>query len=205
MTENCDCNNAGGATPGHSRLFSRTKYSLGLMTDTGRDLLFNDLVCGTGRNVLCLKKMKSRICGCVKVSRRDTQDLSHIHMVRSSRAKWDTGFFVVRWLDFVGKWLLFEQWLNVRAGDVLKSTQFRFPRGHVYFKEWSSVLQPTRLLSTSLQALPILPGYEVTEGREQRMGRGHRTLLPGIVCLPVFSSWSKHNRESRLPQTIGFC
>lgn len=47
------------------------KIFLGLMTDTGRDLLFNDLVCGTGRNVLCLKKMKSWICGCVKESRWD--------------------------------------------------------------------------------------------------------------------------------------
>lgn len=29
MTENCDCNNAGGATPDRSRLFNHTKYSSG--------------------------------------------------------------------------------------------------------------------------------------------------------------------------------
>lgn len=29
MTENCDCNNADGGAPDHSRLFNHTKYSLG--------------------------------------------------------------------------------------------------------------------------------------------------------------------------------
>lgn len=62
MTENCDCNNAYGAPP-RLQSFQPHEIFLGLMTDVGRDLLFNDLVCGTGRNVLCLKEKKSSICG----------------------------------------------------------------------------------------------------------------------------------------------
>lgn len=60
MTENCDCNNGNGAMPDHSCLLNRTKHSSGLITtDTGRDLLFNDLVCDTVQCVLCLGRTAS--------------------------------------------------------------------------------------------------------------------------------------------------
>lgn len=47
-----------------------------------------------------------------------------------------------------------------------------------------------RMSSSSLPALPILPGYEVTEGPEQRTGFAHLNLTP--YC--VFSLPFKHNR-----------
>lgn len=53
--ENCDLNNANGATPDHSCWFNHTKCSSGLITThAGRVLLFNDSGCDAGHCLLCL-------------------------------------------------------------------------------------------------------------------------------------------------------
>lgn len=59
MNENCDRNNANGPMPDHSCLFNHTQHCSGLIT-TGKDLLFNDLVCDTVQYVLRLGKMASK-------------------------------------------------------------------------------------------------------------------------------------------------
>lgn len=65
MTGNCDSNNANGPMPDHSSLFYHTEHSSGLITtDSGRDLLFNDLVSNAVHYVLGLRKI-GEMCGTV--------------------------------------------------------------------------------------------------------------------------------------------
>lgn len=177
------------------------------MTDIGRDLLFNDWVCGAGRNVLCLKEMKSCICGYVEESRWDIEDLSH---TRSTQLHCKIGHWNY---STCNNWILWRKgsyslWeLYFLATAVLKTLLFRFPGGHVYFKEPSSACSLPGV-STFLQALPILPGYEVRE--DENKGWAAVILnsplcctLARFLCHPFFFVGPNTTERSQMPQTIG--
>lgn len=89
--ENCNLNNANGATPDLSCWFNHTKCSSGLITThTARVLLFNDLGCEAGHCGLCLGKNQAKYLARRREFPPQTQ---HIHLVISGRSRGRRGLF----------------------------------------------------------------------------------------------------------------